>query len=192
MLDGHGGNQGKAARKGLYITGLIAAFLYLIGAELIWLPAPIVTGDGMEWIEWIDYLYYGLAIVPICWLAGALLRYKEDIGNARSPLYLKLLRGALAAASLVSVFLVAFAPGMLELQLGAIALCALLMFCDLIVSEIATTRRRRFPWRSAALIAGTAALLALLAWPTSYQVTYPGMTLNLNRYAEVEGGAGAS
>lgn len=192
MLDGYGRNHGKSTRKGFYLSGLIAAFLYLIGAELIWLPAPIVTGGGMEWIEWIDYLYYGLAIVPLCWFAGALLRHKDDIGQARSPLYLSLLRGALAAASLVAIVLVAFAPGMLELQLGAIALSALLMFCDLIVAEIAIARRRRFPWRSAALMAGTAALLAILAWPTSYQVTYPGMTLNMNRYAEVEGGAEAS
>lgn len=192
MLEGYGRNQGKAARTGLYITGLIAAFVYLIGAELIWLPAPVVTGGGMEWIEWIDYLYYGLAIVPLCWLAGALLRYKDDIGNAHSPLYLRLSRGALAAASLASIVLLAFVPGMLELQIGAIAICALLMFSDLIVTEIAFARRWRFPWRGTALIAATAALLAILAWPTSYQVTYPGMTLNLNRYAEVEGGAGAS
>ncbi|WP_461671265.1 hypothetical protein, partial [Mycobacterium tuberculosis] len=128
MLEGYGRNQGKAARTGLYITGLIAAFVYLIGAELIWLPAPVVTGGGMEWIEWIDYLYYGLAIVPLCWLAGALLRYKDDIGNAHSPLYLRLSRGALAAASLASIVLLAFVPGMLELQIGAIAICALLMF----------------------------------------------------------------
>ncbi|MDF2836960.1 MAG: hypothetical protein K0Q63_2600, partial [Paenibacillus sp.] len=68
MVDGIGRRRGKAPRKGLYIAGLITAFVYLIGAELIWVPAPIVTGDGMEWIEWIDYLYYGLAIVPMCWL----------------------------------------------------------------------------------------------------------------------------
>jgi PDZ domain-containing protein len=159
----------------------------LIGAELIWVPAPIVTGDGMEWIEWIDYLYYGLAIVPLCWLAGALLRYRGGAGSRRAPLFLRLIRGALVLASLATVILIAVAPGKLELQLGGIGLCALLLFCDLIAGEAIV--HRRFPWRSVALLAGSAGLLALLAWPTSYNVTYPGMTLNLNRYAEVEGGA---
>ncbi|MDF2836098.1 MAG: hypothetical protein K0Q63_1738, partial [Paenibacillus sp.] len=152
-----------------------------------WVPAPIVTGDGMEWIEWIDYLYYGLAIVPMCWLAGAWIRYGRDAGSTRASLSLRLIRGALAAASLAAIVLIAIVPGKLELGLGAIALCALLMFVDLFASEI--VRHRQFPWRSGALLAGTAGVLALLAWPTSYNVTYPGMTLNLNRYAEVEGGA---
>lgn len=173
-------------RKGLkimkwpYLTGIIAAFVYLVAAELIWLPAPIVTG-GMEWIEWIDYLYFGLAIVPLLWLYGALRR---GLNNKRVAL--RLIRAVLAAAGLGTAISIVFISDRLELSIAGIAISALLMFADMIVSE--SVMNRRFPWRSGGLLAGTLVLLALLVWPTSYNVTYPGMTLNLNRYAEVEGG----
>ncbi|WP_164821805.1 PDZ domain-containing protein [Paenibacillus koleovorans] len=44
------------------------------------------------------------------------------------------------------------------------------------------------PRRSLALTAASALLLLALAMPTSYMVTYPGITINMSRYAQVEGG----
>ncbi|MHA6483624.1 PDZ domain-containing protein [Paenibacillus sp. strain BS8-2] len=179
-------NDREAPRNGLYIAGLLIGLVYLIAAELIWVPAPIVTGGGMEWIEWIDYLFFGLAIVPLCWCAGALYRYRMDKRTMRPSRVLKLFRGVIAAANLATAILIAAAPDKLELGIGGVVICAILMFGDLIAGDV--LYRRRFPWRSVTWLAGTAAALVLLVWPTSYNVTYPGMTLNLNRYAAIEGG----
>jgi PDZ domain-containing protein len=176
--------DGARERSRYYLAGILAGLAYLIGAELIWLPAPLESGGGMEWIEWIDYLYYGLAVVPLCWVAGSIDR---GLWNGTTPVVLRLIRIALAAISLASAGIIVFAVEKLELQLFGIVACAVLVFADLLVSEV--LRKRRFPWRNSALLASTLAVLALTAWPTSYNVTYPGMTLNLNRYAEVEGGA---
>ncbi|MDQ6421832.1 PDZ domain-containing protein [Paenibacillus sp. LHD-117] len=177
--------NGARAYRRYYIAGLILAFVYLAAAELIWVPAPVVTRGGMEWIEWIDYLFYGLSIVPLCWFAGALRRL---LSGASARVALRTVRAALAIVSAAAAATIWFAAERLELQLAGIAAGALLLFADLLLSEIASGRR--MPWGSIGMLAGTLALLAFMAWPTSYNVTYPGMTMNLNRYAKVEGGGG--
>ncbi|RIX54031.1 PDZ domain-containing protein [Paenibacillus nanensis] len=174
-------NKAKAGRR-LYYTGLIAAIVSLIGAELIWLPAPLKTPGGAQWIEMIDWLYYGLSIIPLCWAAGAAL-LASDTGSAA----FRSLRAAivlLSAALAVCIWLIP--KHLLLLAIAGAAAAVVLMVADLWLSE--RKERGGFPWRSGgAVLAITLSLCALLI-PTGYSVTYPAMTMNLNRYAQVEGG----
>ncbi|WP_168119379.1 PDZ domain-containing protein [Paenibacillus sp. HB172176] len=166
-----------------YLAGLIIAILFVIAAELIWLPAPLVLGGGMEWIELIDWLFYGLSLIPICWLIGSFLR----LWNGKSSIALILIRLAVMVASIAAIAVNWFAGNRLELLLELVAASGALMFVDLIVSE--AIMRRRMPWRSAALFVVAVLVLSALGVPTHTQVTYPAMTMNLNRYAHVENGA---
>lgn len=165
-----------------YYAGVLAGIAFLVGAELLWLPAPLRTGGGMEWIEWIDWLYYTLAIVPICWLIGALHRLTAAGGNAA----LSVVRWGLAAASAATALSIWISPDRMLLTGACAAAALLLLFIDLLAAE--AWSRRGMPWRSIGALAVMLLLLAATAMPTGYQVTYPAMTLNLNRYAHIEGG----
>lgn len=170
-----------------YYAGIAAAVLFTAAAELIWLPAPLETEDGMQWIEWIDYLYYALSIVPALWAAGAFLRTYKAEGV---PVWLLAIRGLGAAAALSAAVSVWLFKQSLAVPLGLMAAAALLLLADLTASEIAAGRPGlRLPRRSLTVAAVTAALLLALAYPTGYRVTYPAMTMNMNRYAHVSGGS---
>lgn len=216
----------------------MAALACLIAAELIWLPAPIQTSGGMEWIEMIDSLFNLLAIVPLSWALGALLgllQYRRDrrVSNAvqfnRERLsvimpekadrvrgakaitrlrvvktlrvFLQLLRLVIVMLGLAGAVFIGLAPERLILIFVCIGTAAPLIVLDMLFSEALSEhaaagsgkgeRQRRlfhFPKRSSAVLLITAALLLALLCPTGYRVTYPGMTLNMNRYAHVEGG----
>jgi len=53
---------------------------------------------------------------------------------------------------------------------------------------IAERQKRRIPIQSLGFTALLLLILAGLFWPTPYMVTYPGITLDMNRYAQAEGG----
>jgi PDZ domain-containing protein len=207
-----------------YIFGLATALACLIAAELIWLPAPLQTGGGVQWIEMIDRLFYVLALVPLSWLAGAWLGFMKArkarrlngtglISHSRAAKalsgLLQLLRLVICALALAEAGLIFFASDKLLLVLIFVVAPVPFIFVDMLLSEAlaasqtvrkeaaasqgtgSTAGRRRLlrmPKRSGTVLLITAALLAALLWPTGYEVTYPGMTLNMNRYAHVEGG----
>lgn len=252
-----------------YISGLVVALLFIVASELIWLPAPLRTSNGMQWIEMIDRLFYLLALVPLSWALGAglgfwqqwrgqqisrsLQQQSERLNDSmpkereraievdkvwhtrRAKLLLglmQLLRLCIIALSLTGASLVLFAPERLFLLLVLIGAGALLMLADMLLSEalnwprevsnrmrkVQSNKQRKsesvrwskveeqkpakltgasgvrhkrllhLPIRSGGILLLTAALLLGLLYPTGYRVTYPGMTLNMNRYAHVEGG----
>ncbi|MBH5318240.1 PDZ domain-containing protein [Paenibacillus sp. GSMTC-2017] len=176
-------NKRKNRSKTLYYIGLLGAICSLIGAEVIWLPAPLTTSGGIQWIEIIDWLYYGLALFPLCWAIGASIL----LVNEKSSLVIKAVRAGIAVCSCLIIKVIWFAPKSMILLLIFTVATVLLIFVDLLSSE--AKERSGFPWKSGRMIVGMVVLLALLLFPTGYNVTYPGMTLNLNRYAHVTGGA---
>lgn len=187
-----------------YIVGLFIAFFYLIAAELVWLPAPLTTGSGLQWIEMIDYLFYGLSLVPLSWAAGALLRLWRPWEKERAlKAALLPLRCAIALLGVSGAYIVLLQTGRLVWILVIIAAAACLVYADMLLSESAAggaeaasapdgskerPRRLRLPVRSGSVLLLTIALLVFFLYPTGYRVTYPGLTLNLNRYAHAEGG----
>lgn len=172
----------------MYVIGLFVAVGCLVAAELIWLPAPLHTGGGMQWIEFIDWLFYLLAAVPLCWLMGA---FSGIIGQpwtwSWTALLPRLLRLIIMVLSTGAVIIIWFAKDRLDWLLVCTVIVVPLLFIDMFISEIAA-RSRKMPWHSISALALMAALLLVFLWPTGYSVTYPGMTLNLNRYAHIEGG----
>ncbi|MEV5028740.1 PDZ domain-containing protein [Paenibacillus sp. LPE1-1-1.1] len=192
-----------------YIFGIAAAFACLVASELIWLPAPLKTDSGMQWIEMIDRLFYLLAIVPLCWAAGALLGIWQQRKRKGLAIAMQILRLAAAGLCIVGAGYVLLEPEKLVQLLLIIGAAVPFVYADLLLSEgterkwsaglmieqkgkLPVSKKRLVPhWlprRGAVVLLVTALLLFALLFPTGYQVTYPGMTLNMNRYAHVEGG----
>lgn len=179
----------------MYWLGFIAAILAILLSELIWLPAPLVLGNGMHWIEIIDWLYYGLLLIPLLWLAGAWqgLRQLRSLGAAK---------GAAAASHTLIYILIIVRYLIMTLSVAVIILLALpskpynwliiaaiplvlLVISDIVIGSAGTARQL---WTSIGKLAAVALLLSFIIVPTRYEVTYPGMTLDMNRYAAIEGG----
>lgn len=197
-----------------YTFGLAIAIACLIAAELIWLPAPLQIMGGVQWIEMIDRLFYVLALVPLSWLAGAWLGYMKQrkarrlsgtgmISHSRAAKVLfgllQLLRLVIGALALGGAGFVLFAFEKLLLVLILVVAPVPFIIVDMLLSEALAAEPGTYgkegfrgllkiPKRSGTLLLVTAALLAAFLWPTGYEVTYPGMTLNMNHYAHVEGG----
>jgi Predicted secreted protein containing a PDZ domain len=183
-----------------YLAGMIVVLLFVLAAELIWLPAPIRTSSGRLWIDMIDELLYGLAIIPLLWGIGAAAGFRRlwtgrgASGRRRRRRLLLAVRGILFAISAAGFVFLLVKPDDLIIGLAVLGLGLVMLFVDLIWSD--TVYRRlagrgeglRWPWRSLAWLLVTAALFACLAYPTSYNVTYPGLTMAMNRYAHVDGG----
>ncbi|MCM3627140.1 PDZ domain-containing protein [Paenibacillus glycanilyticus] len=183
-----------------YLFGMIIVLLFVLAAELIWLPAPLRTSSGMLWIDMIDELLYGLAIIPLFWGFGALTGIRRlwsdrgSYGRPRRSWMLLLIRGLLLAVSAAGLLFLLMKPDELIIGLGVLGVALLLLFADLIWSDtvyrrlVGTGGGLRWPWRSLAWLLVTAALFGCLAYPTNYNVTYPGLTMAMNRYAHVDGG----
>ncbi|WP_028610289.1 PDZ domain-containing protein [Paenibacillus harenae] len=173
-----------------YTIGLAVAIACVAASELIWLPAPWRTDSGMQWIEMIDRLFYAVALVPLCWTAGAVLGWRKQQYGNRFPeterrfgsLLLQALRAIIAALGLIGTCMVLFEQAKLFWTIGIIAAAAPLAVMDMLFSEA--------PKRSVPVTLAAVLLLLSLLCPTGYLVIYPGMTLDLNRYAHMEGGAG--
>lgn len=194
-----------------YLAGLAVALAALVAAELIWLPAPLKTASGMQWIEMIDWLFNLLALAPLSFAIGALLGLFRHGGWRGLSILLQLLRLVIAGLGLIGAGYVLFAPEKLFLLLVLIGAAVPLVFADMFISEIlhrvragkaynsgmqqgrrGKRSRKALKWlpkRSIAALLVTVVLILALVCPTGYQVTYPGMTLNMNRYAHVESGA---
>jgi PDZ domain-containing protein len=182
-----------------YYFGMALAILLSIAGELIWLPDPLRIRTGLYWIDDLDLLAYTLALIPFIWMAGALskmiaagrneIRDMGGDGSVRSAnriRWIRLRSGAVAAAGALAAAAIVTVPKQLEYSLGALGAAWLLVFVDLIFSE---RERRKLPIQSLSVFILTICALSFLFWPTSYLVTYPGLTMNMNRYAQAKGGS---
>jgi Lon-like protease len=189
----------------LYIFGMAwAVFIVLLG-ELVWLPDPIRFGHGkaLFWIDTIDVAAFAILLVPLAWMAAAILGLagsrRGGGGNRRAAAAPQHPRSRLeaGAAALTKAAVLAASAGVIGALLmeprrlvgAACLLGAAWLFAalDLALTERAR-RARAIPRRSLAVLAASILMLLALGFPTSYMVTYPGITINMNRYASAEGG----
>lgn len=135
----------------------------------------------MQWIEMIDWLYYGLSLIPFSWMAGAICLVAGDV-----PLALRAARIIIILAGAAAAVLVWLSNDVMLYLFSGTAAAGVLVLIDLIVGE--RLSRGGAPRRSMLSVIIISMVLGALIIPTGYNVTYPGMTLNMNRYAQVEGG----
>jgi Lon-like protease len=176
----------------------LAMVLFVTG-ELIWLPDPLRFGTNLFWIDILDLFAYVLVLIPLIWMVTALLniiaagreslKYFEGQGRSRAVSQIRWVRirsWAVFVAGAVAVLVILTVPKQLIYSVGALAAAWLLVFVDLFFNE---RNRRKYPVQTLSVFILTICILSFLFWPTSYMVTYPGLTMNMNRYAQVKGGS---
>lgn len=176
--------------KVLYVVGLILCFITIIAAEIIWIPDPLRWPGGKTWLETIDLLLYEPSIIALCWAIGAgiNLPLAHSIGRL-------IIRVFIIIDGVLTCWFSWTAPRSIIEWIGLLGVGWLLVMIDLFVSERAYRRRnrmRRAPIRSITAIVVQVLLLAVLITPIRYNVTYPGLTMDMNHYAQVEGGTSQS
>jgi len=198
----------------IYLIGMGLAILLCIAGELIWIPDPVHIGMNVYWIDLLNGMVFLLAAVPLLWggaaIGGIAHARKEALRIAQAGqeggsqkrghglrLYLDVLRrwlllltsagaavfiGWMAATGEMRLVMLIWAAGLLAAS-WAIALW------DLFVLE---RRRRggRMPRRAVTAAALSVLLLLALFYPMPYMVTYPGLSVNMHRYAVAEGDRG--
>jgi len=162
-----------------YYSGLIGILIAVVAFQLIWLPAPYVMSQKLEWIEVINWLYYALLLIPACWLIGALLAWRQAKQEQTVKRYI------IAGLSLViligSAMLIVLLTQPLQYLMADVALLivVILAICLSLYYRLGLKRMLLFG------MVYIAALLILLC-PTGYNVTYPAMTMNMNSYAQLQ------
>jgi PDZ domain-containing protein len=176
------------------VIGISLAYVLTIFFQLIWLMDPIRIGpSNIYWIEIVDYLIYLFILIPILWFVSGLFGFgilcigNKPFKEKRVFLFLSLLLElTIILCSVISIFF--FIEGLNQwIWYGAsliIAWCLVLI--DIILEEIIIFRKG--PWKCFATLLFSIMLIIVLFYPTSYEVTYPGLTIDMNKYAEVEGG----
>ncbi|KQO17742.1 S16 family serine protease [Paenibacillus sp. Leaf72] len=187
-----------------YIAGLILALLYIAAAELIWLPAPLkLAASGMLWIDMINWLLYALAFIPLLWLVGGCRGIVERVNRSggfarvatiRFERLLAVVQYGIALLGVSAIGCIAIFPQRLILSLPLIGGMLLIVCIEMVWSELLARRSMekrggRWPKTFIWMLGSGLAAAFVLVYPTNYIVTYPGLTMNMNRYAHVEGGA---
>ncbi|MBB3110250.1 PDZ domain-containing protein [Paenibacillus phyllosphaerae] len=172
----------KAARI-LYVIGYGLFGIIAILGEIIWIADPIRIGDYF-WIDQMEWLVKLLAAIPFLWMIGA---WKLRPERGSKQLVRRIVNWLVQLSSLAAALMIlvnAYQLVLIGVALGAAWLFTLL---DLTLSE----RDAGVSWRLRLLrrVVVITATAGILFWPTAYQVTTPGFTFNMNRYAQVEGGA---
>jgi len=160
-----------------YYGGFIGIVVAVLAFQLIWLPAPYVLSPQLEWIEVINWLYYAVLFIPICWLLGAVQSLRQLKKEANKSKLKVALHYVIAAAS-AALLLVLKQP----LQYLIAALITLVIAVFVIAIAIGYELGIK---RGAIYALGYAAIMLLLLCPTGYNVTYPAMTMNMNSYAKL-------
>jgi PDZ domain-containing protein len=170
--------------------GMIIAFLFIIFGELIWLPDPIRLSHNTYWIQFMDELVYLGILTPLAWSISAVIAlihlWKNRENTNHSLRLLALVRIATLISSMMVIYGIIWALNHLLWIIAALAFAWLMTLLGIQVEEWILIRK--LPRKNLKLLAASIVLLMILLWPTSYLVTYPGLTLNLNQYAQVESG----
>ncbi len=162
------------------IIGIVWTLLFLIGVELIWLFDPVRFGP-LYWLDLLNVLTRLLLIAPILWGGAAWRQLRGSVTHWG----LRLIMVGIVAGSTATICIIVFLPDELLLIGGCYTALFLLVVLHVFIRQLKA--RSGVPWRALAQLLGTFAILAVLLCPTPYQVIYPGLTMNLGQYAEVEG-----
>ncbi|NOU93950.1 PDZ domain-containing protein [Paenibacillus sp. LMG 31456] len=170
----------------LYYSGMALVLVLIVAGELIWLPDPLRFGTGLYWIDALDLSVYVVALIPLIWMLASLLILLNTVRkpSASRAGWAFLRSAAVFAAGVIALFYILTQPKQLEYWMSALGAAWLLVFVDLLFME---RKNRRIPMRSLSTFVVMIGLLFFLCCPTGYMVTYPGLTVNMNRYAQAAG-----
>ncbi|MFC5986682.1 PDZ domain-containing protein [Marinicrinis lubricantis] len=173
------------------IGAIVLAFILIIFGELVWIADPLRYHD-LYWIDLIEWLIYLCAAVPLLWMISA-ANFMIKTYRAAQPHRLTLRTFAVCIPSIFmfissigAVVLIAADPRQLTLLGLSFAAAWLMAMVNLCIDEC--IKNKRMPWRAFTMIIVQVLGFVFLLYPTSYMVTYPGITLNMHRYAHAEGG----
>ncbi|QKS44210.1 PDZ domain-containing protein [Paenibacillus cellulosilyticus] len=127
------------------------------------------------------------SIIALCWIVGAGLALQTQRSIFRTVIRLLII-----IAGAMTCYFAWTAPRSIVEWIGLLVIGWLLVLIDMVATERAYRRRnrmRRMPVQSVSFIVIQLLLLALLETPIRYNVTYPGLTMDMNHYAKVEGGS---
>jgi PDZ domain-containing protein len=183
----------KKACIWLDLCGMVLAFVFIVFGELIWLPDPIRFSPQTYWIEFINELIYLSILSPLVWSISAVVclvylwKQRKIYHSLNSSLrVLGIMRIIALLCSSTAIFCMLFEQERLLLLIILLALTWFSTVISVHFQEWLTIRK--IPIRSLSVLGITVGLLAVLLYPTPYLVTYPGLTMNMNQYAQVEGG----
>jgi Lon-like protease len=186
---------GSRRYERLSVAGMAVLLILSVLGELAWLFDPLNLPGTMRWIDALNVLPYLAAAAPALWACGAWMRIADRTGRARlrwgsrprSKLQgaSSLLSLLLSAGTVLAIALLEMEPDRIVLTVALLAAAWLAVFIDLAAAE--WQARRSFA-RTLLLLAANAGLFACLFWPTGSLVTYPGLTMDMNRYAAAEEG----
>lgn len=171
-----------------YYGGLIGIVIAVLAFQLIWLPAPLVMLPQLEWIAVVDWLYYGVLLIPGCWLIGAISSLKHSRGSQQNqgihrqagrqrPWLIQLPSLLIMPGSLVLLLLLLQPLHYLPTKIVLLVVLLLLISWELF-------RSGQGYKKMLVMLAGYIVALLLLLCPTGYQVTYPAMTMSMSEYAQ--------
>ncbi|WP_162463138.1 PDZ domain-containing protein [Paenibacillus psychroresistens] len=184
-----------ATRKSqwLDLSAMGLALFFIVFGELIWLPDPLRVGHHVYWIELFDELIY-IGLLPlILWSTAAVRNINRELKCWKTTKKLAAASITLVfmrAVGLISSFIVMYCILFAQQQYLWMVVC---LACAWITSLISIhlsewSHKHRVPFRSLTFLGFTIVLLYFLLWPTNYVVTYPGLTMNMNEYAQVDKG----
>ncbi|MFB9328445.1 PDZ domain-containing protein [Paenibacillus aurantiacus] len=166
------------------LAGYIAAGVLSAAGELIWFGDPIRIGR-YYWIDAIELLFWLLAVVPLLWIVGAIRGWSSRSHGSTID---RAVKAAIMVVSGLTVGYIVLPSRNLTITGMLLAAGWLLTLIDLTWADYRSGLR----WLRALVIRIAVISIAawLLFWPTAYEVTMPGFTFDMNRYARIEGGAG--
>lgn len=172
----------KYRNESIYAAGIILLIPVIVCGQLLWLFDPLRLPNGSYLMDYVHVLIGAVSLIPLLWTFGAL----RGLMSPSISLPIKALRLTIAVVAAAVAGLIILNPRQI-VWIGVLTTAAiLLIFLDLIASEIAS--KRRFPWRTGSQLIILLVVLGILLWPTKYLVLYPGITMDMNRYVHADGG----
>ncbi|MCR8659098.1 PDZ domain-containing protein [Paenibacillus endoradicis] len=174
-----------------YISGFVSALIAILIFQMIWLPSSFFFASGKEWIQYIDQLYYVVIVIPLCWLIGAIWRSRQ---NLQRSLGITMLRIIIIIGSATMIVILTQPLQHLQLLIIVTAITVAAIIGELVWSKVIAVRSNpqivstqlRHSYSSLVQpIVLYCIILLVLICPTGYNVTYPGMTMNMNAYATI-------
>jgi PDZ domain-containing protein len=175
----------------LDLSGMGLAFFFIVFGELIWIPDPLRVGHQVYWIELMDELIYACLLPPLLWCIAAFLDinrlykyWKAEKKLIASQIMLFTVRAVGLISSILAIYYITLAQDQFFRLVVCIACAWAMSLLSIHIKE--WSRVRGLPTRSLKIFVVTIVLLTVLLWPTNYLVTYPGLTMNMNEYAQVD------
>jgi PDZ domain-containing protein len=183
----------KKACFWLDLCGMVLVFFFIVFGELIWLLDPLRLSPETYWIEFMNELVYLGILIPSLWSVSVIIflvylwKQRKIQHKLKPSLWvLALVRMIALLCSLSTIFYILFKQDQLVPLLVSLTLAWSTTMVCVHLQEWLTIRK--IPTRSLSVLGLTVLILVILLYPTSYLVTYPGLTMNMNQYAQVEGG----